>query len=88
MTFVTCGKLFYRVNLNQDKKTKGWVKFMDINVTRTNNGILLETLYNKSYYHKLYSGYSRREARKLFSEFVLKEESKYFRNERQDNNVN
>ena len=87
MTFVTCGKLFYRVNLNQDKKTKGWVKFMDINVTRTNNGILLETLYNKTYYHKLYSGYSRRDARKLFSEYVLKEESKYFRNERQDNNV-
>jgi len=78
MTFVTCGKLFYRVNLNQDKKTKGWVKFMDINVTRTNNGILLETLYNKSYYHKMYSGYSRREARKLFSDFVLKEESKYY----------
>lgn len=88
MTFVTCGKLFYRVNLNQDKKTKGWVKFMDINVTRTNNGILLETLYNKSYYHKLYSGYSRREARKLFSEFVLKEESKYFCNQRKVNNVN
>ena len=88
MTFVTCGKIFYRVNLSQDKKTKGWVTFMDINVTRTNNGLFLETLYNKNYYHKLYSGYSRREARKLFSDFVLKEESKYFRNERQDNNVN
>ena len=61
---------------------------MDINVTRTNNGILLETLYNKTYYHKMYSGYSRRDARKLFSEYVLKEESKFFCNQRKDNNVN
>jgi hypothetical protein len=61
---------------------------MDINVTRTNNGVLLETLYRGTYYHKLYSGYTKREARKLFSEFVLKEESKFFYNERKDNNVN
>ena len=61
---------------------------VEINITKVNNGLLAETLYNKSYYHKLYSGYSRREARKLFSDFVLKEESKFFCNQRKDNNVN
>ena len=61
---------------------------MDITATKTNNGVLLETLYRGTYYHKLYSGYTKREARKLFSEFVLKEESKFFYNERKDNNVN
>ena len=55
---------------------------MEIYIINTHNGLLCETVYNDTYYHKLYIGYTKREARKLFREYVLAEEAKYFYEER------
>ena len=55
---------------------------MKINIINTHNGLLCETVYNDTYYHKLYIGYTKREARKSFREHVLAEEAKYFYEER------
>jgi len=56
---------------------------MEITVTTIHSGLLCETVYNGSYYHKLFIGYTRREARKLFREYVLEEEAKYFYDNRE-----
>ena len=55
---------------------------MESYIINTHNGLLCETVYNGSYYHKLFIGYTRREARKSFREYVLDEEAKYFYEER------
>jgi hypothetical protein len=55
---------------------------MEITITAIHSGLLCETVYNGSYYHELYIGYTRREARKSFREYVLEEEAKYFYEER------
>jgi len=55
---------------------------MEITATTIHSGILCETVYNDTYYHKLYIGYTKREARKLFRVHVLAEEAKYFYEER------
>lgn len=54
---------------------------MSIESTKTHNGIYLETIYKNQYYHKLYIGYSLRDSKKLFKEYVLKEDSKIFYNQ-------
>ena len=53
---------------------------MSIESTKTHSGIFLETIYRNQYYHKLYIGYNLKEAKKLFKEYVLKEDSKIFYN--------
>ena len=53
---------------------------MSIEATKTHSGIFLETIYRNQYYHKLYIGYNLKEAKKLFKEYVLKEDSKIFYN--------
>ncbi len=54
---------------------------MSIKSTRTHSGIFLETIYNNQYYHKLYIGYNLKDSKKLFKDFVLKENSKIFYNQ-------
>jgi hypothetical protein len=54
---------------------------MSIKSTRTHSGIFLETIYNNQYYHKLYIGYSLRESKKLFREYVMGKDSKIFYNQ-------
>lgn len=55
---------------------------MEIYIINTHNGLLCETVYNGSYYHELYIGYTKREAKRLFAEYVKEEEAKYFYNQK------
>lgn len=46
------------------------------------NGLLCETVYFGKYHRKLYVGYTKREAKRLFAEYVKEEEGKYFYNQK------
>lgn len=41
-----------------------------ITVTRQHNGLLLSTVYNGQYHKRLYAGYTVREAKQLFREYL------------------
>lgn len=43
---------------------------IEINVEYTRNGILLTTVHNGQYYHKLYMFYSLKDAKQEFREYV------------------
>jgi hypothetical protein len=57
------------------------IKNKDITVARRAvDGFTLSYMTDKGdYYHKHYTGYSTREAKKLFKEYVCKEDRKIFR---------
>jgi hypothetical protein len=43
---------------------------IEITETRQHNGLLLSTVFSGRYFHRLFVGYSRREARTLFRDYV------------------
>ena len=55
---------------------------MKINIIDMPNGLLCETVYYGKYHRKLYVGYTKREAKRLFAEYVKEEEGKYFYNQK------
>ena len=56
---------------------------MEINIINTPNGLLCETVHYGKYYRKLCIGYTKREAKRLFAEYVKEEEAKYFYDNRE-----
>ena len=43
---------------------------MKISIESTRNGLLLSTMYNGYYCHRLYQGYTRTEARQAFKQYL------------------
>jgi hypothetical protein len=49
---------------------------IEIEAKYIRSGLLLETVYGGVYYHRLYIGYTKKQACKLFREYVKHESNK------------
>lgn len=52
---------------------------IEISVTRQHNGTVLSTVHNDQLYTQLYQGYTMREAKAAFREYVKEQDAKIIR---------